>query len=168
MIANKQYLTAAGSVLTVEARHSAYVRSSLAQSPFPQAFDNPLSVNQVHTLAAPFIKSCPPTNPPLPVKAFPSLSVATPGPIKTNNTIVLRTSGYVLADPSATNSTQLYGAFLTVTGPVFVNTTRVTGGYSLVVPPGVNGQSYVVLTACNEKVTDATTAAGPAIVEISN
>ena len=167
LIDNKDYLTAAGSVLTVEARHSSYIRASLMQSPFPQPFDDPLSVNQVYTLASPFIASCPSTNPPLPVKAFPSLTLATPGTIKVNSTIVLQTSGYVLADPSATNSTQLYGAFITVAGPIFVNTTRVPGGYRLVVPPGVNGQVYVVLTACNERLSDATTAAGPAIVEVS-
>ena len=167
LIDNKDYLTAAGSVLTVEARHSSYIRSSLAQSPFPQAFDDPLSVNQVYTLAAPFIKSCPPTNPPLPVKAFPALTLATPGPIKTKSTIVLQTSGYVLAGPSDMDI-PLYGAFITVTGPIFVNATRVSEGYSVVVPPGINGQSYVVLSACNERVSDVTTAAGPAIIEISN
>jgi Ferritin-like domain len=168
IIDNKDYLTAAGSISTVEARHSSYIRSSLAQSPFPQAFDSPLSVNQVYTLASPFIKSCPSTNPSLPVRAFPALTLATPGPIKAKSTIVLQTTGYVLADPSTTNSTQLYGAFITVTGPIFANATRVPGGYSLVVPQGVNGQSYAVLTSCNERVSDATTAAGPAIVEISN
>lgn len=102
------------------------------------------------------------------MKAFPSLTLATPGPIQAGSTIVLQTSGYVLADGSATDSTQLYGAFITVTGPIFVPATRVLGGYSLVVPSGVNGQVYVVLTACNERLSDATTAAGPAIVEVSN
>jgi Ferritin-like domain len=167
LIDSKDYLTAAGSVLTIEARHSSYIRASLKQSPFPQAFDSPLSVNQVYSLASPFIKSCPTSNPPLPVRAFPALTVATPGPIKTNSTIVLQTPGYVLSGPSASNSSQLYGAFITVTGPIFVNATPVPGGYSLVVPPGVMGQSYVVLSACNEKITDTTIAAGPAIVEIS-
>jgi Ferritin-like domain len=168
LIENKDHLTAAGSVLTIEARHPSYIRSSLAQSPFPQAFDDPLSVNQVYTLASPFIKSCPSTNPPLPVTAFPALALATPEPIKANSTIVLHTSGYVLADPSALNSTQLYGALITINGPVFVDATPVTGGYSLVVPGAVNGQSYIVLTACHERVTDSTTAAGPTLVEISN
>jgi hypothetical protein len=138
------------------------------QSPFPQAFDDPLSLSDVYTLASPFIKSCPSTNPPLPVKAFPALSLATTGSIKANSTIELHTSGYTLAGPSSNSSVALYGAFITVTGPIFVNATQVAGGYSLVVPQGINGQSYVVLTACNERVTDATTAAGPAIIEISN
>ena len=67
-IMSAQYLTAAGSILTVESRHSAYIRSSLSQIPFPSPFDVPLSLNQVYTLAAPFIVSCPESNPPLPVK----------------------------------------------------------------------------------------------------
>jgi Ferritin-like domain len=168
LIDSKDYLTAAGSVLTIEARHSSYIRASLKQSPFPQAFDSPLSVNQVYSLASPFIKSCPLSNPPLPVRAFPALTLATTGPIKANSTIVLQTPGYVLSRPAASNSAQLYGAFITVIGPIFVKATPVAGGYSLVVPPGFNGQSYVVLTACDEKVSDATVAAGPAIIEISN
>lgn len=41
-IINKDYLTVAGAILTIEARHSAYLRSELQQSPFPAPFDTPL------------------------------------------------------------------------------------------------------------------------------
>ena len=73
-IANPDYLTAAGSILTVEARHTAYVRSELGKSPFPNPFDTPLDFNEVFSLAASFITggSSPVT---LPFEAFPTLTL---------------------------------------------------------------------------------------------
>ena len=73
-IMNKDYLTAAGSILTVEARHTSYIRASLGESPFPNPFDTPLDFNEVYSLAAPFITggSSPVT---LPFEAFPALTL---------------------------------------------------------------------------------------------
>ncbi|KAI4134958.1 MAG: hypothetical protein LQ341_005945 [Variospora aurantia] len=171
-IMSKAYLTAAGSILTVEARHSSYIRSTLKQSPFPSPFDVPLTLNQVYTLAAPFIVSCPEDNPALPVKAFPTLvsSPSNPENITAGTTIILETRGYEVQP--APGSTQVYAAFITVTGPVFADATAVDGGFSVTVPnapegsAGIAGQSYVVLTGCNTTVTDETTVAGPALLEI--
>jgi hypothetical protein len=185
-IANPDYLTVAGSILTVEARHSSYLRAALSEVPFPAAFDTPLDFDQgkfrlpqatnailrlstiVHSLAIPFFVSCPSTNPliALGMQAFPRLAVNATTPITVNSTIVLETPGYVLADPNGKSGGALFGAFMSTTGPIFVPATPVTDGYSVVVPPGVSGQTYVLLTACNEKVTDETTAAGPAIIEV--
>lgn len=67
-IMSKTILTAAGSILTVESRHSAVIRQALDQKPAPTPFDVPLSLNEVFTLAAGFIVSCPSDNPTLPVK----------------------------------------------------------------------------------------------------
>ncbi|KAG9206526.1 hypothetical protein G6514_003358 [Epicoccum nigrum] len=161
-IMSKTYLTAAGSILTVEARHSAYIRGVNKQSPFPQPFDAPLSYNEVYTLAAGFITGCPASNPALPVKAFPSLSTSSMDmPIKTGSTVLLGTSGYKIEGT-------IYAAFIAVTGPTFVEAKAVDGGFEVVVPKGFAGQSYVVLTSCNTAATDDTIIAGPAIVEISS
>ncbi|KAH7377742.1 ferritin-like domain-containing protein [Pyrenochaeta sp. MPI-SDFR-AT-0127] len=160
-IMSKTYLTAAGSILTVEARHSAYIRDTIDQEPFPQPFDDPLSYNAVYTLAAQFITSCPSSNPPLPVKAFPTLTASSKdAAIKTGSTVTLSTKGYKIDG-------QVYAAFITVTGPVFVDAKPVDGGYEVVVPKGKAGQSYIVLTSCNTGATDDTIVAGPAVVEIS-
>jgi len=168
-IMNKDYLTAAGSILTVEARHNAYIRSSLKESPFPQPFDAPLTFDEVYTLAAGFIVSCPDSNaakPQLPLKAFPTVALGTTGPIKSGDTIELLTPGYTLAPKDG--SAPIYAAFVSVTGPIYADVTPMEGGFKVVVPKGVNGQSYVVLTGCKDRVTDDTVAAGPAIVEITN
>ncbi|KAM0257682.1 hypothetical protein ACHAQJ_004247 [Trichoderma viride] len=166
-IMNKDYLTAAGSILTVESRHSSYLRNALKESPFPQPFDTPLSINDVYTLAAGFITSCPSSNTVLPVKAFPSLSLdpKTPKPVKAGSTVTLLTPGHVI-HPVA-GQTAFYAAFISVTGPTFVAATPVNGGFSVKIPAGFNGQSYAVLTRCDKTVTDDTTAAGPAIIEIT-
>ncbi|CAO2652165.1 Nn.00g004480.m01.CDS01 [Neocucurbitaria sp. VM-36] len=160
-IMSKTYLTAAGSILTVEARHSSYVRNTIKQEPFAQPFDNPLSINSVYTLAAQFITSCPSSNPPLPVKAFPVLTASSNDmAIKTGSKVTLSTKDYKIDG-------KVYAAFITVTGPVFVDATEVSGGYEVEVPKGIAGQSYVVLTSCNTAATDDTIVAGPAVVEIS-
>ncbi|KAL5349601.1 hypothetical protein ACLOAV_005896 [Pseudogymnoascus australis] len=167
-IMSKDYLTAAGSILAVEARHSSYLRASLKQAPFPQPFDTPLTIDAVYTLAAAFIKSCPASNPQLPVKAFPMLTLDpnTTMPIKAGSEVTVLSPEYTLkpADGVAT----IYAAFISVTGPTFVVATPVTGGFSVTIPEGFNGQSYVVLTGSNGTVSDDTIVAGPAVIEISN
>ncbi|ESZ96603.1 putative protein rds1 [Sclerotinia borealis F-4128] len=166
-IANPGYLTAAGSILTVESRHSAYLRSSLHESPSAQPFDIPLDFDEVYSLAAQFIVECPSTNAPLPVKAFPALEVhAKSSCIHSGDTITLLTPGYEFV--AADGASSMYFAFLTVTGPLTGIATPVQGGFQIVVPEGIDGQSYVVLTGRKEDVNDETIAAGPAIIEITN
>ena len=117
-IVSSTYLTAAGSILTIEARHSAYIRSSMGLSPLPVPFDVPLTLNEVFTLAAPLIVSQPANQPKLPVKAFPTL-VSSPqnGNITIGSKITLLTPGSIVK--AADGNSQIYAAFITVTGPVF-------------------------------------------------
>jgi hypothetical protein len=138
-ISTKAYLTAAASILTVESRHNAYLRAALKASPFPQPFDAPLDFDEVYTLAAAFITSCPGNNPPflqnLPLKAFTALAASGPSPIKTGSMVTL-----TLAKPM--KEPTLYAAWAAVTGSVFTEAKWVgKGKYEVVVPAGFNGQS---------------------------
>ncbi|KAJ5623656.1 hypothetical protein N7490_012261 [Penicillium lividum] len=160
-IANKTYLTAAGSILTVEARHNAYLRAALGQIPFAQPFDSPLGFNEVYTVASPFITSCPSSNPQLPVKAFPSLTMVPSGNVMNGSTATL------VAGTDGFNTSNLSAAFITVTGPVYAPLKSLGNSQFVVnIPGGVEGQSYVVLTNSMSGVSDDNIVAGPAIVEV--
>ncbi|KAF2501173.1 hypothetical protein BU16DRAFT_500080 [Lophium mytilinum] len=165
-IMNKDYLTAAGSILTVESRHSSYLRASLKESPFAQPFDVPLDFDEVYTLASPFIVSCPSTNVALPLKAFPALALAaSSAPVTTGKTIQFTTKGSIQPDKG---NNFVYAAWIAVTGPTFTKAYIKSGGIiETTVPAGFHGQSYVVITGCNSSVSDDTVKAGPAIVEIT-
>jgi hypothetical protein len=142
-------------------RHSAFIRGTIKESPFPQPFDAPLDYNEVYTLAAPFITGCPKDNPALPVKAFPMLAASsTDKEIKEGSTVTLATKGYKIEG-------KVYAAFIAVTGPTFVDAKEVDGGFEAVVPKGFAGQTYVVLTSCNTAATDDTIVAGPGLVEVT-
>ncbi|KAJ7267383.1 ferritin-like domain-containing protein [Mycena rebaudengoi] len=143
-ITNKAYLTAAASVLATEARHASWIAAAV-----------PLGLNQVFTMAAAFITSCPSTNPALPVKAFPTLTVTTPK-IYPGKTISLE---YTPATPVATG-TPLFGAFYTGLG---VEYAPIKDG-AITIPEDLLGQVYLVVTTDSAAVNDANTLAGPAIL----
>ncbi|KAL2828619.1 ferritin-like domain-containing protein [Aspergillus pseudoustus] len=164
-IMDATYLTAAGSILTVEARHSAYLRAALGEAPAAQPFDNPLTLNEVYTVASPFIVSCPETNGALPVKSFPSLSVSSSsGAVMAGQKVTLSVGdGF-----NDTDTSDIYAAFITVTGPNWAPATaNGDGTFTVTIPPGVAGQSYLVLTRGNRQATDDNILAGPAIIEVN-
>ena len=159
LISSKAYLTAAGSILTIEARHTAYFRAALGLHPSPQSFDVPLDYNEVYTLAKPMIVSCPSTNPAfLPLQAFPTLTVTSSGTILTGSTINVSAPGV---------SGTVYASFVSVTGPVWAKATPCNEGYQVVIPAGIHGQSYLVLSTSPSAANDTNIVAGPAIVMIS-
>ncbi|CAG8119609.1 unnamed protein product [Penicillium salamii] len=161
-IMNDTYLTAAGSILTTEARHSAYLRAALGEVPFAQAFDNPLDFNEVYTVASPFIGECPSSNGMLPVKAFPSLTMESMDAVMTGAKVPV-----TVGKGFDTKATDIHAAFITVTGPVWAPIESMGDGkYTVTVPKGVAGQSYFVMTKGNTQATDDNIVAGPAIVEV--
>lgn len=161
-IMNATYLSAAGSILTVEARHSAYLRAAQGEVPAAQPFDNPLDFNEVYTVASPFIASCPDSNMMLPVKAFPSLMM-TGGKAMTGSMVQLMAGeGF-----EKMNAKDVHAAFITATGPVWAPVQdKGDGKFMVTVPKGVMGQSYVVLTRGDKQATDDNIVAGPAIIEV--
>jgi hypothetical protein len=75
-IQDKTILSAAGAILTVEARHNSFLSDVFDGIPIPSAFDTPLGFSEVFSLASQFIVSCPADNPPLPFTVFPPLLVS--------------------------------------------------------------------------------------------
>ncbi|KAI5368278.1 putative Ferritin-like superfamily [Septoria linicola] len=174
-IDSPDYLTAAGSILTIESRHSAYLRENQnpAKSPFPSPFDTPLEFSNVKSLAAPFITGCPTAPSSLTLlagfQAFPTIAVTPAGVAKSGATLSLKVAKKV----AATNAW-----FITSAGAVPARLTGSGSSYKVVVPtigvpnlqPGtVNaGQGYLVLTKDANKPTDDNTVAGPAVIDLAD
>ncbi|KDR80400.1 hypothetical protein GALMADRAFT_62556 [Galerina marginata CBS 339.88] len=150
LLTNKDFLTVAASILATEARHASWVASAVNMvTPWGTAFETPLGLNEVFTLAAGFITSCPSSNPALPVKAFPALTItgATPGQAAS------------VSAPKATAS-PTFIAFFNGLDQIFapVKNGKVT------VPTGLQGQVYAVATTSGTLATDNVIVAGPAIL----
>lgn len=169
-ITSPTYLTIAGAILTVEARHNAYIRDNQnpPESPFPSPFDIPLDFDEVYSLAAQFIVpgSCPSTNGdaqhPLPMlKAFPAIAVSPASEVKPGQTIDLTVAKSVMAKKAY---------FVTLTMPIEATLKGSGSSYEVVIPSGVPaGQAYLVLTnGQGTAPTDDNIVAGPAVVMIAD
>ncbi|GAA95691.1 uncharacterized protein L969DRAFT_15615 [Mixia osmundae IAM 14324] len=157
-INNTDYLTAAGSILTVEARHNAYIRYSNGYSPFPAPYETPLSPNEVVTLAAPFLASCP-SGSQLTLTGFPAIKVNTTAPA-VGSPVALSVTN-TSAIPSG--STVYCGIISGVGAPAF---TTYANGQCDIPANTTAGQVYIVLSSSNTGIADGTTLAGPAVVEL--
>jgi len=152
-ISDKTYLTVAGSILTVEARHQAWESSAvLQQQPWQGPFDTPLGLDMVYTIASAFIESCPDSNAALPVKAFGALSVTgNPG----DNV------QFTFDDPhTATNYAVFYSGLGTAVVALDEN------DYATI-PSNLQGIFYVVISTSGNatEVSPDNIVAGPAIVQ---
>ncbi|KAH8915373.1 hypothetical protein BT69DRAFT_1271826 [Atractiella rhizophila] len=152
LIKDPAYLSAAGSILTIEARHNAFIRYVNGQSPFPTTLDAGISPRSVVTLAASMFVPGAPNAPAL--QAFPMLTVAPLNP-QPGDQITVST-------PSPPQDTPLFCAFLSGTSATFA---PVSEGRCRVPTDGsATGQTYIFLTWA-ESVSDISVVAGPAIVD---
>ncbi|KAK0099552.1 hypothetical protein ONS96_008055 [Cadophora gregata f. sp. sojae] len=154
-------LTVAAEIVTVEARHQTFIRTASRVAAIPSAFDTPLGIRAVFTLAAGFISSCP-AGSNLAITPFPALTMTAGAP-----------AGAVAAGSTVQLSSTATGA----TGCAFVNG-GLPGGAAFTsfangactVPPNLAGVTYVHLTSATPTdgtLTDAITVAGPMVMTIS-
>ncbi|GAA5970794.1 hypothetical protein JCM8115_002946 [Rhodotorula mucilaginosa] len=158
-ISDKTYLTAAGSILTVEARHNAFFRLLNRYTPFPQPMDTPLSASAVVTLVSPFFKSCPSGSAPT-IPGFPALNV-------TSTKFALGSELHIAPVNASAVNTQgtVYCGFASGLSAGF---STWSNGKCMIPTQNVTaqGQSYVFLTK-GPSVADASVLAGPAIIDTS-
>ncbi|KAI9689280.1 MAG: hypothetical protein M1820_010164 [Bogoriella megaspora] len=170
---------ASGSILTVEARHDAYLRTGLGASPFPTNFDTGLTANWAFNLAQQFIVSCPQQL--SGVIQLPKLNVTSPKPppnlqppVAPGTTVSFAwdpSTFFVPVDPNA----QLYIAMVNqnVSAPIFQSVTSTgTGTGNVQVPQNVNGTAFAALTTFSgglslNDLSSFGTLAGPAEVVLS-
>ncbi|MCJ1309023.1 hypothetical protein MMC25_002678 [Agyrium rufum] len=160
-ITSKTYLGIAGSILVTEALHTAVQRFNLGEVAPANPYGSSLGLNEVYTLAAAFITSCPSTNAPLPVKAFPGLT-ATQG-IPTSEGIPFTFSVGDAMVPGDFFVTFVSGLSTTSVAPTVSGST-----ISALVPATAMGQTYVLLTSTNTTaIADSDVLFGPAIIEVT-
>lgn len=157
-LSDKDHLTAAASILATEARQAAWVHSAVIhQNPWSTAFETPLSLDVIFTLASQFITSCPESNPPLPVRAFPALTIALPVTAGQTSAVSVNATAGASADVEGQ-----FVAFFTGLETIFV---PVMNG-EVVIPQELIGTSYAVLTSSNSSADDSSITAGVAIVDL--
>jgi hypothetical protein len=156
-------LGVAASIVTVESRHQTFIRTASKAMAIPSAFDTPLGIRNVFTLAAGFIESCPQGSN-LAITPFPALAMTTPAaagaPAPAAGSSIQLTSTATGATMCAFSNGGLPG------GTAF---TPFTNG-ACTVPPNLAGLVYVNLAnaaPATGVLTDAITMAGPMLMQAS-
>ncbi|GAA5983041.1 hypothetical protein JCM11641_004701 [Rhodosporidiobolus odoratus] len=156
-INNTDYLTAAGSVLTVEARHAAAIQFIHGYQPASQPMDTPLSASNIVTIVSPFFTSCPSGSAPT-ITGNTALNVTTTAPA-INSTLEL-----VPANSSAIEGQEaVYCGFASGLSSAFSNYTN--GACDIPSQNITAGQTYVLLTSGPSLLADSILA-GPAILSL--
>ncbi|PQE19382.1 twin-arginine translocation pathway signal protein [Rutstroemia sp. NJR-2017a BBW] len=163
LVKSPAVLTVAAEIVTVEARHQTFIRTASKITAVPSAFDTPLGIRNVFSLAAPFITSCP-TGSNLAVTPFPPVAMAAAASgttaVVAGSTLQLQTAAQGAMACAFTNGGQTGGTAFTS----FANG-------ACTVPQGLAGDVYVNLAssmpAMGTALTDDITVAGPMVMQIS-
>ncbi|KAI9862453.1 MAG: hypothetical protein M1813_004303 [Trichoglossum hirsutum] len=157
LVESPDILTAAGTIVTVEARHQTFIRIASAAQPVPAPFDTPLGVRGVFTLASPFIQSCPPDS---------ALSIQPFSALQVNNNMNI-TAGTTL---SLLDKNQQLGsaAFCAFSGGDGGGTKFVDfAAGQCTVPQGLVGEVYLTMTKSSSSLADDQVLAGPSVLQLS-
>ncbi|BGP13400.1 hypothetical protein JCM10213_008559 [Rhodosporidiobolus nylandii] len=156
-INNTDYLTAAASVLTVEARHAAAIQFIHGYQPASQPTDTPLSASNIVTIVSPFFTSCPSGSAPT-IPGNPALNVTSSAP-KVGSTLEL-----VPTNSSVTNGVEnVYCGFASGLSAAFSD--YKDGSCDIPTQNITAGQTYVLLTTGPSLAGDSILA-GPAILTL--
>jgi len=133
LMVNKELLTAAASILTIEARHQTMLNLMNGATHIPQAFDVALSPSQVLAIAGPFISGCD-----LGIPANPVLTITNTDPVGPGTALTFSSTGITDSLNRTTAACQMMtgGAAFAISLPLD----------NCVVPAGINGPVYIFVT----------------------
>lgn len=164
ILASPSILAAAGSILTIEARHQSFIRSVSGAVAIPQAFDTPLGPKAVFSLAAPLIASCP-AGSNLAFTAFPAITMAPTAAGAAPQALV---AGATLV-PATTAAGATFCGFTNANAPGGTAFSPFTAGAGCTIPQNLSGITYLTLTnaaPASGALTDAITVAGPMVLSL--
>lgn len=152
LISTPAYLTAAGSILTSEARHNAFIRYINGYSPFVTE-DTPLDPKSVQSLATPFFSSCPNGSAP-PFGSFAAANLT--------STTTLPGSSINVAFEGSSNATGLYCIFFS--GLQNSVAPYANGSCTIPTANATRGQAYGVISN-SQTFSDSAVVAGPFVLQ---
>ncbi|KAI0071938.1 hypothetical protein K474DRAFT_1606039 [Panus rudis PR-1116 ss-1] len=161
LLSNKDTLTEAASILSVEARQAAWVASAVLQGPaWNGPFDTPLGLNGVFSIASQFLKSCPSTNPKFPVKILPALTLAS------EKAAPSAPATFKFDLPADVASQPLFLAYFSGFDVKYSDLSKNGDSFTTTIPGGLQGTVYAAVVKSNtETATDDTILTGLAMLE---
>ncbi|KAI0656585.1 ferritin-like domain-containing protein [Cubamyces menziesii] len=144
----------AASIAAAESRHAGWLTSAVEKrQPWDGPWETPLSPNEAYSLLVDYIGDCPDTNPSLPFKTYPALTVY-PGYPAADGTV------YVSLTLKAAAST-FYLAWL---DGLTVQYSPIANGQATV-PEGLDGTVYVAVVSSQAPPSDSNLVSGLAVVQ---